>query len=153
MVSKLDLWTGEHSYFFQGTVDTAYNAVVGTLKRSRYNPDRSVRGPGGGGGHGAAAVGVGGAVMVLVLKSLMRGIRGWLYCFCNTLGSPCIILVTLKCTWYGESGILEFSNWVGAMGAYFELVVSLDLISNQFNSSGHTISEIILTTMHALLLP
>ena len=108
MVSKLelDLWTGEHSYFFQGTVDTAYNAVVGTLKRSRYNPDRSVSSPGGG-GHGAAAVGVGGAVMVLVLKSLMRGIRGWLYCFCTTLGSPCIILVTLKCTWYGESGILE----------------------------------------------
>ena len=57
------------------TVHTAYNAAIGTFRKSRYNPDRSVRGPGGGGGHGAATVGVGGAVMVLVLKSSMRGIR------------------------------------------------------------------------------
>ena len=70
------------------TVYTAYKAAIGTLKRSRYNPDRSVSSPGGGGGHCATAVGVGGAVMVLFLKSLMRGIRGWFYFFCTTLGSP-----------------------------------------------------------------
>ena len=104
------------------TVDTAYKSVVGTLKRSRYNPDRSVRGPGPGGGHLAAAVDVGGAVMVLVLKSSMRGIRGWFYFFCTTLGSPCSILVRLlKCTRYGESGTLESF----LSGAHFELVDSL----------------------------
>ena len=53
------------------TVYTAYNAVVGTLWKSRYNPDRSVRGPGGG-GHHAAAVGVSEVVMVLVLNNSKR---------------------------------------------------------------------------------
>ena len=41
----------------------------------------------GGGGHDAAAVSVDGAVMVFVLKSSKRGIRGWFYFFSTTLGS------------------------------------------------------------------
>ena len=65
------------------TVYIAYNAGIGTLRKSRYNPDRSVRGPGGGGhgaaavGHGAAAVGVSGVDMVLILIRLTRGTQRW----------------------------------------------------------------------------
>ena len=60
------------------------------------NLDPSVRGPGGHqrkAGPRGRAVGVSGAVMVLVLKGSMRGIRGWFYFFCTTLGSPVSILV------------------------------------------------------------
>ena len=55
----------------------------------------------GGGGHHAAAVGVNGAVMVLILKSSMRGIRGWFYFFSTTLGSPSSILVMFRGQLYG----------------------------------------------------
>ena len=66
---------------------TAYNAGVGTFRKSRYNPDRSVRGPGGGGGHGAAAVGVSGVVMVLFLIRSTRGTRRWFQSLGTTYGS------------------------------------------------------------------
>ena len=90
--------------------------MIGTLWKSRYKPDRSVRGPGGhqrGPGPRGRVVGVSGAVIVLVLKGSMRGIRGWFYFFCTTLGSPSGILVLLlKCTLYGENGHWNLLYWV-----------------------------------------
>ena len=74
------------------TVYTAYSAVVGTGRKSRYNPDRSVRGPGPG-GHGGVAVGVSGVVMVFVLKVSTRGTRRWFQFLCTIKGSPLSILL------------------------------------------------------------
>ena len=73
------------------TVHTAYKAVVGTLWKSRYNPDRSVRGPGGGGGHHAAAVGVSGVDMVLILIRLTRGTQRWVWILGTTYAAMVLL--------------------------------------------------------------
>ena len=49
------------------------------------------------GGHGAAAAIVRGVVIVLILKSSMRGAQGWFQILCKTFGSLGTLIIDLHC--------------------------------------------------------